>query len=76
MRFATESGRLDPKFDPFCEDVLAEIIGAVIMAWSRVRRFTVEEIRKKWTAKGKPKKGPCQWNPTRTGSPTASPGAY
>ena len=49
MRFATESGRLAPGFDPFGENVLAEIMAAVITAWSRLRRFTAEEIRRKWS---------------------------
>ena len=63
MRFASDSGRLDPEFDPFGENVLAEIMEAVIRAWSRVRRFTSEEIRKKRTAKGKRKTGTCPVEP-------------
>ncbi len=63
MRFRAESGRLAQEFDPFGGNVFAEIMNAVITAWSRVRPFTVDEIRRKWTAKGKKKKSPCPVEP-------------
>ena len=56
MRFPTDSGQLAPKFDPFGENVLAEIMAVIVTAWSKVRRFTDEEIRSRSRRKGKRKK--------------------
>jgi len=63
MRFASATGLLAPEFDPFADNVLREIVEAVMAAWSRMRRFTAEEIRKKWFAKGRKKKGSCPVEP-------------
>lgn len=38
MKFSSSSGILEPAFNPFAEDYLAEMLDAVIVAWSRMRR--------------------------------------
>jgi len=63
MRFATSSVRLSAEFDPFGDEVLAEIIQTVIAAWGRMRRFTQQEIARKWGSKKRKKKGPCPVQP-------------
>ncbi len=58
MKFATHNGQLASEFDPFGENMLAEIMETVVTTWSKMRRFTPQEIMKRWTAKGKRKNGP------------------
>lgn len=43
------SGRLDPKFNPFKEDYLAEIFEAVAVAWARMRQPGRSEIEDRIT---------------------------
>lgn len=38
------SGRLDPKFNPFAEDYLAEILEAVAVAWARMEQPARNEL--------------------------------
>ncbi len=43
------SGRLDPKFNPFAEDYLAEILEAVAVAWARMKQPGRNEIEDRIT---------------------------
>lgn len=63
MRFATSSGLLSAEFDPFGDDVLAEIIQTVVSAWEKMRRFTPKEIAEKWGKKKRKKNSKCPVEP-------------
>ena len=49
MRFAVNSGRLEPEFNPFTHEFLEEILRAVAHAWARMKRPKSDEIEDRIT---------------------------
>src|ERR1700720_4021894 len=43
------NGRLEPKFNPFDDDYLAEILEAAAVAWNRMKHPTASEIEDRIT---------------------------
>lgn len=49
MKFAEHSGRLAEEFDPFAEEPLGDMIAAVALAWTKIKR--IQEIENRITKK-------------------------
>lgn len=43
------NGRLDPKFNPFDDDYLVDILGAILVAWARMKQPATNEIEDRIT---------------------------
>jgi hypothetical protein len=51
MRFGDASGRLDAEFNPFADEYLGEILGAVAVAWARMKQPRFNELEDQITRK-------------------------